>query len=188
MDKDAVKIHEEEINKLKSEINYNKTKIAHQTSLLTQLNNKMITITKQVAKSHGQGGLNAADLQKMNLEVERLQQFNRDEDLLSDFSVITDDTEATGIMDNSLDLYINKAKFDRQHLARILGNKEILPSAVQTFITVGFYDHIYRPTQIAEGFEPKYKTQFSFKNLVDNFYIQYLESNNAKMEIFINRA
>jgi hypothetical protein len=111
MDKDAVKIHEEEINKLKSEINYNKTKIAHQTSLLTQLNNKMITITKQVAKSHGQG-LNAADLDKMNSEVERLQKFNRDEDLLSDFSVITDDTEA-GIMDNSLDLYINKATFDR---------------------------------------------------------------------------
>ena len=33
-----------------------------------------------------------------------------------------------------------------------------------------------------------YKTQFSFKNLVDNFYIQYLENNNAKMEVFINRA
>ncbi len=64
-----------------------------------------------MAKNHGQG-LNASDLEHMNLEVEKIQMNNRDEDLLSDFSVITDDTEA-GMMDNSLDLYINKATFDR---------------------------------------------------------------------------
>jgi hypothetical protein len=42
---------------------------------------------------------------------------------------VTDDTEV-GTMDNFFDLLVSKAVFDRSRLAQILGNKEILPSAV----------------------------------------------------------
>jgi hypothetical protein len=49
--------------------------------------------------------------------------------LLSEFSGVTDDTEV-GTMDNFFDLLVSKASFDRSRMAQILGNKEILPSAV----------------------------------------------------------
>ena len=41
---------------------------------------------------------------------------------------------------------------------------------------------------MAEGFEPKYNTQFSFKNAVDDFYIGYVEKNYIKVEFFLSRA
>ena len=38
------------------------------------------------------------------------------------------------------------------------------------------------------GYEPNYATQFSFKNAVDDFYLQYLEKNTMTMEFFLTRA
>ncbi len=133
--------------------------------------------------------LTAADLEKIDRETEKLQRINREEDLLSDFSGVTDDTEV-GTMDNFFDLLVSKASFDRGRLGQLLGNKgsDILPSAVQTFVTIDFYNHDTRNSELAEGFEAAYQTQFSFKNQVDNFYLQYLENNTATLEFFVTRA
>jgi hypothetical protein len=73
--------------------------------------------------------LTAADLEKIDRETEKLQKINREEDMLSEFSGFTDETEV-GTMDNFFDLLVSKASFDRSRMAQILGNKEILPSAV----------------------------------------------------------
>lgn len=59
--------------------------------------------------------LTAADLEKIDRETEKLQRINREEDLLSDFSGATDDTEV-GTMDNFFDLLVSKASFDRGRL------------------------------------------------------------------------
>ena len=53
----------------------------------------------------------------------------------------------------------------------MLGNRELVPSAVQTFCTVDFYNHDTKSTDLAEGFDANYSTQFAFKNNVDDFYI-----------------
>lgn len=186
IDRESAEIHQQEIRQLESEIKRNNLKIAEQNSLLVQLNNRLINYTKQLALKPGHA-LTAADLEKIDRETEKLQRINREEDLMSDFSGVTDETEI-GTMDNFFDLLVSKASFDRGRLAQILGNKEILPSAVQTFVTIDFYNHDTRNSELSEGFDANYQTQFSFKNQVDNFYLQYLENNTATLEFFITRA
>ena len=112
---------------------------------------------------------------------------HRDEDLLSEFSIVTDDSEVLP-QQNVMDLIVSKATFDRSRIAQLLGNKELLASAVQTFMTVDFYNHDTRNGDLAEGFEPNYSTQFSFKNSIDDFYVQHLEKSTMTMDFFITRA
>jgi len=53
---------------------------------------------------------------------------------------------------------INTASLDKARLSQLLGHKELLPGAVQTFITVDFYNHESRTSDLSEGFEPNYNT------------------------------
>lgn len=59
---------------------------------------------------------------------------------------------------------------------------------MQTFVTVDFYNHDSRNSDLAEGFEPTYSTQFSFKNAVDDFYISFLEQKTMVIDFFLSRA
>jgi len=43
-------------------------------------------------------------------------------------------------------------------LSSLLGNKELLPGAVHTFISVDFFNHDSKPGPVSEGFEPNYST------------------------------
>lgn len=97
-----------------------------------------------------------------------------DDDLLSDFSVITNETDI-GHEENVLDLIVSGAHFDQNRLIERLGNREIHPDAFQTFATVDFFNHETKHTDLCGGLEPAYKTQFRFKNNVDNFYIQHMK-------------
>lgn len=51
-----------------------------------------------------------------------------------------------------------------------------------------FYNHETKTSELSEGFEPNYSTQFSFKNNVDDFYIGYIEKNYINVEFFLSRA
>jgi hypothetical protein len=70
---------------------------------------------------------------------------------------VTDESEVLP-QENVFDLIVNTANFDKARLSQVLGNKELLPSAVQTFITIDFYNHDTRHSDLAEGFEPNYST------------------------------
>ena len=50
-----------------------------------------------------------------------------------------------------------------------------------------FYNHDTETSQLAEGYKPLYNTQFSFKNRVDDFYVQYLQRNTLKMDVYISK-
>ena len=115
-------------------------------------------------------------------EVSRLQRVQRDEDLLSEFSAVTHESEISP-QENVLDLLVNRVTFDKQKLAQLLGTE-----VIQSFVTVDFFNHETKHSSLAEGFEPSYQTQFSFKNAVDDFYIQYLEKNIMLLEFFVTRA
>ena len=56
-----------------------------------------------------------------------------------------------------------------------------------TFVTIDFYNHNTETSQIAEGFKPLYNTQFSFKNKVDDFYVQYLQKQTVKLDFYISK-
>ena len=54
-----------------------------------------------------------------------------------------------------------------------------------TLCTVDFYNHNSETSQMAQGTRPNYATQFSFKNRVDDFYINYLNKNTIKIDIYL---
>jgi hypothetical protein len=54
-------------------------------------------------------------------------------------------------------------------------------------VTIDFYNHDTETSQLAEGFRPLYNTQFSFKNRVDDFYVQYLQKNTVKLDVYISK-
>ena len=90
--------------------------------------------------------------------------------MLTEFSVVTEESEIMS-SENVLDLVIGVANLDSNRLCQVLNNRELLPSSLLTFMTVDYYNHDTRNSELAEGFEPNFSTQFSFKNHVDDFYI-----------------
>ena len=66
----------------------------------------------------------------------------------------------------------------------MLGMKFALPSAVQTFVTFDFFNHDTKNTDISNGYEPEIDTIFSFKNNVDDFYLNYLGKECILAEVF----
>jgi hypothetical protein len=60
-----------------------------------------------------------------------------------------------------------------------------LPNAVQTFITVDFFNHDTKHTDLSQGYEANFNTIFSFKNIVDDFYLNYLDKEYIIAEIFM---
>jgi len=56
-----------------------------------------------------------------------------------------------------------------------------------TFVSVEFYDHDTKTTEIASGFKPNYATQFAFRNQVDDFFLSYLDRKLLKVELFMSK-
>jgi hypothetical protein len=52
-------------------------------------------------------------------------------------------------------------------------------------VTVDFYNHGTETTAMAEGVHAEYQTQFSFKNKVDDFYVQFLNRQMLKMDVYM---
>ena len=67
---------------------------------------KLLGVTKQAGMNKGQ--LTAAGLADLDRELERLQHVQKDDDLLTEFSVVTDDSEIAP-QENVLDLAVSNA-------------------------------------------------------------------------------
>lgn len=80
-----------------------------------------------------------------------------DADTFSEFTEMTGDTEI-GMLDNILDLKVSSIDFDRNAINTALGMKGALPNAVQTFVTVEFFNHDIKYTEINQGYEPQIET------------------------------
>ena len=51
-------------------------------------------------------------------------------------------------------------------------------------MTVDFFNHDTKYTDVAHTFQPKFDTIFSFKNNVDDFYLKYLTTDSILVEVF----
>lgn len=146
-------------------------------------NKKLLTLQR----STGPQGLTRDDLNRFNQEMNSLKKDAvkaGDVDALTEFSVITDESEILP-KENLLDLRISTAAFDRSNLIRITGGRELLPGNVNTFLAVDFYNHDSKSTDMTEGFEPMFNTLFSFKNMVDDFYVKHLERDSILVDVFL---
>jgi hypothetical protein len=101
--------------------------------------------------------LTAEGLARIDQQLSSLQRAHRDEDLLSEFSAVTNESEISP-QENVMDLLVSRANFDKQKLSQIMGSSEVLSSAVQTFVTVDFFNHETKHGGLCEGFDPAYQT------------------------------
>ncbi len=53
-----------------------------------------------------------------------------------------------------------------------------------TFLTIDFYNHETQHTNISEGSMTKYNFQVSFRVVVDDFLLHFLETNFLKLDVF----
>jgi len=81
-------------------------------------------------------------------------------------------------------LRVADIQFDRVSINEVLGMKDALPNAIKTFITLDFFNHDTRNTDMITGYDPQFKTLFSFKNAVDDFYLKHLYKDFVLAEIF----
>jgi hypothetical protein len=65
-----------------------------------------------------------------------------------------------------------------------LGLENAPSGAIQTFVTVDFFNHDTQHTDINSGYTPQFNTQFVFRNKVDDFYIKYLHKEYIIAEVF----
>ena len=64
--------------------------------------------------------------------------------------------------------------------AGISGFKELM-----TLVSVDFYDHDTKTTQLTQGYRPQYHSQISFRSEMNSFYIEYLSKNKMRLEIYL---
>jgi len=113
-------------------------------------------------------------------ELERL-------DVESEFSYATLETDLKH-EENILDLALDKAEYYNNSLLQVVESDVVSEKGFLTFFTVEFYDHDTKATDVTAGLQPAYSTLFSFKNKVDDYYIQYLQSHRIKLELFLNKS
>ncbi len=112
IDKEQAKIYQQEIDQLKAQITADNRRIAELNLIITQRNHKLVAITKQLQTMRGGNELTREALARIDQEVTKLQRVQNDDDLVSEFSVVTDESEVTP-QENVMDLVVSKAQFDR---------------------------------------------------------------------------
>lgn len=55
---------------------------------------------------------------------------------------------------------------------------------IKTFVMLDFFANESVNTEVVEGIEPEFNQIFSFRNIVDNFYIRSLKEKCMKAEIY----
>jgi hypothetical protein len=104
-------------------------------------------------------------------------------DSISDFSEMTEET-GLGHQENVLDVAIDRAEFHANSIVQMLGKSKVKEDSFNTFIALSFYDHDTQATDICNGFNPGYATQFAFRNKFDDFYINHLDTRTLKIEVY----
>ena len=105
----------------------------------------------------------------------------------SEFSLATLETDLKH-EENILDLALDKAEYYHNSLLQVVESDVVTEKGFLSFFTVEFYDHDTKATDVTTGLQPAYSTLFSFKNKVDDYYIQYLQSHRVKLELFLNKS
>jgi len=92
--------------------------------------------------------------------------------------------------ENILDFKVEDAEFDPAAIASAASIQLTVDEIERQFITVvtvDFYNHSTETTQMCSGKFANYQTQFSFVNKVDSFYLNFLQKNTLKMDVYVSK-
>jgi len=107
-------------------------------------------------------------------------------DVQEDFEV--DQDEEVKHDENYFDLRVVEAELKQELIESFLksyGGAAAAHKDFSTVVVVDFYDHDTKTTEMCQGYKPKYHSQISYKNKIDQFYIQYLSKNRVKLLIYL---
>lgn len=107
------------------------------------------------------------------------------DDTMSEFSKI-DEEQELGEKENIVDLVLGQGELNQNSLAQVLDGQAISEEGFDTFLSVEFYDHDTKTSEVVKGFKPNYATQSAFRNKIDDFYLAYLDRKLLKVEMFIS--
>lgn len=75
---------------MRAQITADNRRVAELSQLIATRNQKLLTITKQTGQT---GKLTAAGLAQIDNQIENLKKIHRDEEVMTEFSVVTDESE-----------------------------------------------------------------------------------------------
>jgi len=94
-------------------------------------------------------------------------------DTRSDFSVNSNESEGKAD-ENYFDLRVIEGNLNQELIESYLrsygGGISSFKDLI-TLVSVDFYDHNTKTTQLTQGYRPRYRSQISFKNKMDSFYV-----------------
>ena len=100
---------------------------------------------------------------------------------ITGFSIDSKENEDYAVDENSLDLYITTANFDKSSIE----NKLNIPiDNLMSFISVDFYLHETQTSNLMTGQNPNYNFQLMFKVNVDEHFILYLQDDVINIEVY----
>ncbi len=103
----------------------------------------------------------------------------------TDITARTDETDLEPL-ENILNLTVFDIEFNHSEISRnILKMDNPMESAVQTFVTIDFFNHDTANTDVKSGFNPTISQKFSFRNKVEEFYISHLSKEVMNVEVYI---
>jgi hypothetical protein len=137
----------------------------------------------QMLKSMGIGASNNLSMDLLRKDLLGVLTYenaiNMMSDTITEFSKDETETEF-GMNENALDVYIGEAFFE-EGLEKELGFKL---ANIMSFACVDFYLHETQTTNLISGSRPVYNLQLSFKVVVDEHFIYYLESDSLLIDIY----
>ena len=102
---------------------------------------------------------------------------------MTEFSILSTESQIMP-SENVLDLRICEINFNRDLINQSLGMRDALPNAIKTFVTLDFFNHDTKHTDLITGYDPQFDFIFNFKNQVDDFYLKYLSEESVLIEVF----
>lgn len=117
------------------------------------------------------------------------QSMQSDVDARSEFSAQTQESEVA-MDENILDFKVEDAEFDPIAISAVSSvqlSADDIERQFITVVTVDFYNHSTETTQMSTGKFANYQTQFSFVNKVDNFYVNFLQKNSIKLDVYVSK-
>ena len=87
-------------------------------------------------------------------------------------------------LENVLDLKVENFSYEQQYLSTILEQKITNPNQVKTIATFDFFVNKTVATEVQTGFNPRVDQHICFKNVVDDFYLNFIRKENILVEFY----
>ena len=181
LNEDYKNLKEVESKKYNAQIKILQQKILRLVDLIENKNIPVDNDIKKIINEHRQQSIIGNDKKYEKNILEDNSDKNSVYTSITGFSIDSEENNEFAVDENSLDLYITTANFDKNSIENKLG---IPLDNLMSFITVDFYLHETQTSNLMTGQNPNYNFQLMFKVNVDEHFILYLQDDVINIEVY----